>query len=69
MGRHCYIVEEHPVRHLLGDRLTCSYGRVGLRRQIKVLVRKGVGSNPTVNIAPPSQEGAAPDHPQIYPRP
>ena len=25
-------------------------GRVGLRRQIKVLVRKGVGSNPTLNI-------------------
>ncbi|RZB74959.1 hypothetical protein D0Y65_033738, partial [Glycine soja] len=24
-------------------------GRVGLRRQIKVLVRKGVGSNPTLN--------------------
>jgi hypothetical protein len=23
-------------------------GRVGLRRQIKVLVRKGVGSNPTL---------------------
>ena len=29
--------------------LHSSYGRVGLRRQIKVLVRKGVGSNPTVN--------------------
>ncbi|KAG4979932.1 hypothetical protein JHK85_033890 [Glycine max] len=26
-----------------------TYGRVGLRRQIKVLVRKGVGSNPTLN--------------------
>jgi hypothetical protein len=25
-------------------------GRVGLRRQIKVLVRKGVGSNPTLVI-------------------
>ena len=37
----------------------CSYGRVGLRRQIKVLVRKGVGSNPTVNNAPLSQEDAA----------
>jgi hypothetical protein len=24
-------------------------GRVGLRRQIKVLVRKGVGSNPTLH--------------------
>ncbi|AES82692.1 hypothetical protein MTR_7g116310 [Medicago truncatula] len=28
-----------------------SDGRVGLRRQIKVLVRKGVGSNPTLNIS------------------
>nr|PNR57443.1 hypothetical protein PHYPA_004437 [Physcomitrium patens] len=36
---------EH-LRHLAA----CSYGRVGLRRQIKVLVRKGVGSNPTVNM-------------------
>ncbi len=25
------------------------YGRVGLRRQFQVLVRKGVGSNPTVD--------------------
>ena len=29
--------------------MICWDGRVGLRRQIKVLVRKGVGSNPTLN--------------------
>ncbi len=30
--------------------MSSQYGRVGLRRQFQVLVRKGVGSNPTVDI-------------------
>lgn len=46
--------EANSILHLSG-KCPRSYGRVGLRRQIKVLVRKGVGSNPTVDSLLPTR--------------
>jgi hypothetical protein len=45
---HCNMTEETEICIKWIILSTWRDGRVGLRRQIKVLVRKGVGSNPTL---------------------